>query len=129
MNIIPRIIRESYKLVCPLYYIDNKAVNLPGDYMFIKHDMGPAETFRYNDDVDDIIWNGLLVTVPKVPTGPVYDEYRQTLINYLQGPEWDNFPHLPANASLTDVRTYAGVFLTLNKNFIFYDIYIYKKDN
>lgn len=76
--------------------------------------MVPGKISRFNDGVDDVIWNGLLATVPRVPTGPVYAQYRQTLIDYLQGPEWKHFPHLPANASISNVEAYAGI---LNMSF------------
>ena len=77
--------------------------------MFIKHDFPLGSLSLYLEDRNDDIWSGVLGTTPKIPSGAAFESFLQTVINYLQGFEWENLPHiLPADSPISEVDRYAG---------------------
>ena len=63
----------------------------------------------YRPDIGPAIWNGFIDIDPVTPSGPMWDEFAEKVIEEYQDPVWEPYLRLPPNAPISSVSTYAGV--------------------
>ena len=68
-------------------------------------DDGP---FDYRPDIGPEIWNGAISIDPVTPSGPVWEEFAQRVIEEYQDPVWDSFGRLLPDSPTSSVTSYAG---------------------
>ena len=64
---------------------------------------------NYRPDIGKEIWNGFISIDPVTPSGPVWEEFAQRVIEENQDPIWDSYARLSPNSSTSSVKTYAGI--------------------
>lgn len=67
-----------------------------------------STSFTYHPEIGDELLEGIIDSSPSQKEGPEWDEFRQKVIDNFQNPVFDDWPHLPANASIELVESYAG---------------------
>ena len=67
-----------------------------------------ANPLIYRPDIGNDIWNGLLSVDAVTPSGAVWDEFAQRVIDEYQDPIWDPYPQLPPNSPISSVTSFAG---------------------
>ena len=63
----------------------------------------------YRPDIGPAIWNGFIDIDPVTPSGHMWDEFAEKVIEEYQDPVWEPYLRLPPNAPISSVSTYAGV--------------------
>ncbi len=85
---------------------------LNGQYAFLTIEsqinsiVNKSQVFR--SEMDAIIYEGLMAIGITRPSGEAWDHFRQDVIDAFQDPRFDHLPHLPPDASIGQVNTYAG---------------------
>ena len=83
-----------------------------GEYVFISNEfvldiIDTPQTYR--PEADEFIYNAVICVGILEPSGPEYDTFQQKVIDELQDPQFNYLPHLPANASTSEVMVWAGI--------------------
>ncbi len=79
-------------------------------YAFVTNEFGivVGAEYNYRPEVDSVIYDGLISIGVWRPSGPVYDQFRQDVIDAFQEPMFDHLPHPGPNAHVDEVDVYAG---------------------
>lgn len=86
---------------------------LNGEYAFITSAVGTEirETFNFRPDLGPEIFEGVLNRDTMEPSGPLWEQFAQQVLDDFDDPQFDGWPKPPPNSSIGIINVYAGKIL------------------